>query len=323
MGADAKSTMRLMIEVDTENHDKDIDALGLTRRSFGNIQGWMVCVTRLDSASVPYKQAKKNSGKLCLGILRLAKAHITLLDSTGVPDYRNALSYFARTLMKNLRLVSGYEMLYGKLKDFVQNELFGKEVVLECPNTLRNLAEVAATKTTIETFEQAINKLTVRDAGAVQISHKIRVQDTQPFVVKEQDYLIPEKSVFNKIVGDSRIELEFASFLESCPDVASYAKNFLAVGFKLDYVNSVGEIANYFPDFLVKLTDGRMIVAETKGLEDLDVAPKMHRLSQWCEDVNDALPDTSYDFVYVDEESFQTYRPGTFRHLLEGFTAYK
>ena len=29
------------------------------------------------------------------------------------------------------------------------------------------------------------------------------------------------------------------------------------------------------------------------------------------------------DFVHFDEESFQTYRPGTFRHLLEGFTAYK
>ena len=331
MGADAKSTMRLMIEVDTENHDKDIDALDisipvLTRRivrEYTRLDG--LDVTRLDFASVPYKQfSEEEQREIVFRDFTTGEiAHITVLDSTGVPDYRNALSYFARTLMKNLRLVSGYEMLYGKLKNFVQNELFGKEVVLECPNTLRNLAEIAATKTTIETFEQAINKLTVRDAGAVQISHKIRVQDTQPFIVKEQDYLIPEKSVFNKIVGDSRIELEFASFLESCPDVASYAKNFLAVGFKLDYVNSVGEIANYFPDFLVKLTDGRMIVAETKGLEDLDVAPKMHRLSQWCEDVNDALPDTSYDFVYVDEESFQTYRPGTFRHLLEGFTAYK
>ena len=95
------------------------------------------------------------------------------------------------------------------------------------------------------------------------------------------------------------------------------------MGFKLDYVNYGGEIANYYPDFLVKLTDGRLIAAETKGLEDVDVAPKMHRLTQWCEDVNDALPDTSFDFVYVDEESFETYRPGTFQHLLEGFTAYK
>ena len=64
-------------------------------------------------------------------------------------------------------------------------------------------------------------------------------------------------------------------------------------------------------------------MVETKGLEDLDVKPKMHRLRLWCEDVSEALPDASFDCVYVDEESFQTYRPGTFRELLEGFTAYK
>ena len=225
--------------------------------------------------------------------------------------------------MKELRLVSGYDVLYGKLKDFVQYELFGKTVDLDSPNTLRNLAELAATKTTIETFKRAINDLTVRDAGDAQISDTSRLQDTQPFVVKDQAYLMPKKSVFNRIIGDSKFELKFASFLENCPDVVSYAKNYLAVSFKLDYVKIDGDIANYYPDFFVKLSDGRVIVAETKGLEDLDVAPKMHRLRQWCEDVNDALPDNSFDFVYVDEESFQTYRPSTFKQLLDGFAAYK
>ena len=142
-------------------------------------------------------------------------------------------------------------------------------------------------------------------------------------MVKDQAYLMPKKSVFNRIIGDSKFELKFASFLENCPDVVSYAKNYLAVSFKLDYVKIDGDIANYYPDFFVKLSDGRVIVAETKGLEDLDVAPKMHRLRQWCEDVNDALPDDSFDFVYVDEESFQTYRPSTFKQLLDGFAAYK
>ena len=93
--------------------------------------------------------------------------------------------------------------------------------------------------------------------------------------------------------------------------------------FKLDYINADGDIANYYPDFWVKLTDGRVVVVETKGREDLDVPLKMHRLSQWCEDVNRASTDVVYDFVYVDQESFDVYRPETFQQLLDGFNEYK
>ena len=331
MGEGAKPKTPLVIEVDRENPAKKIDALDITIpvltrrmvREYGSLAD--LDVAKLDFAPVPYQQfsAEEQREIVFRDLTTGEVAHTTVLDNAGVPDYRNAIGYFARTIVKELRLVSGYDVLYGKLKNFVQNELFGERVNLDSPNTLRNLAELAATKTTIETFKRAINDLTVRDAGDAQISDTIRLQETQPFVVKDQAYLMPEKSVFNRIIGDSKFELKFASFLENCPDVASYAKNYLAVHFKLDYVKADGGIANYYPDFLVKLTDGRVIVAETKGLEDLDVAPKMHRLRQWCEDVNNALPDAPYDFVYVDEEGFQTYRPGTFQQLLGGFTAYK
>ena len=331
MGVDAMPSRRFMIEVDKENDDKDIDALDitiplLTRRIVREYTGLDdLNIAKLDFTPVAYQQfsAEEQREIVFIDLTTGEVAHTTVLDSAGVPDYRNAIGYFARAIMKELRLVSGYDVLYGKLKDFVQYELFGKKVDLDLPNTLRNLAELAATKTTIETFKRAINDLTVRDAGDAQISDTIRLQDMQPFVVKDQAYLMPKKSVFNRIIGDSKFELKFASFLENSPDVVSYAKNYLAVRFKLDYVKIDGDIANYYPDFLVKLADGRVIVAETKGLEDLDVAPKMHRLRQWCEDVNDALPDNSFDFVYVDEESFQTYRPCTFKQLLDGFAAYK
>lgn len=67
-------------------------------------------------------------------------------------------------------------------------------------------------------------------------------------------------------VGDSDFELEFAAFLDRCDDVQAYGKNYLAVGFKLDYVNATGDISNYYPDFLVRLTDGRVVIVELKGI---------------------------------------------------------
>ena len=331
MGEGTQPKTPLVVEVDKENPEKDIHALDiaipvLTRRVYREYKNLIdLDLSKLGFTPVTYQEfSPEEQREIVFKDLTTSEVtHTTVLDSAGVPDYRNALGYFARTIMRELRLVSGYDVLYGKVKDFVQSDLFGKVVTLESPNTLRNLSELAATRTTTDTFKQAINDLTVQDKGDAQISDTIKLRNTRPFVVKDQDYLMSKKSVFNKTIGDSHLELEFAAFLDNCPDVASYAKNYLAVHFKLDYVNADGDIANYYPDFLVKLTDGRVIVAETKGLEDLDVAPKMNRLRQWCEDVNDALPDASFDFVYVDEEGFQTYRPGTFQQLLGGFAAYK
>ena len=91
--------------------------------------------------------------------------HTTILDSAGVADYRSVIGYFAQTVMQKLRQVSGYDVLYGKIKTFVQTELFDQTVELEHPNTLRNLSELPATKALIETFKKAINALTVQDTG--------------------------------------------------------------------------------------------------------------------------------------------------------------
>ena len=194
---------------------------------------------------------------------------------------------------------------------------------LEDANTLRNLSEVPATKTLIETFKRAINALTIQDKGNAEIRDTIKLRQTRPFVAKDQGYLIPKKSVFNKIIGDSLFELLFARFLEDCDDVVSFAKNYLAVHFRLDYVNADGDISNYYPDFWVKLSDKEIFIVETKGQEDLDVPLKMQRLRQWCEDINQAQGEVRYDFVYVDEEGFNQYNPASFRHLIESFIEYK
>ena len=331
MGEGAKPNTPLVIEVDAENQDKDIDALNieiptLTRRvyrEYKNLEG--LDLTQLDFTPVTYQEFSTDEQREIVfrDMTTGEVTHTTEMDSAGVADYRNVLGYFAQTIMKDLKLVSSYDVLYGKVKEFIQNQLFGEPVALDSPNTLRNLAEPAATKTVIETLSRAINDLTIRDKGEAQISESIRLQDMRPFVVKEQPYLIPEKSVFNRITGDNKLERDFARFLDNCPDVVSFAKNYFALGFKLDYVNGEGDIANYYPDFFVKLTDGRVVVAETKGRKDVDVDPKTYRLAQWCEDINTDQSDVVYDFVYVNEDSFREYTPKTFQQLLEAFTEYK
>ena len=60
-----------------------------------------------------------------------------------------------------------------------------------------------------------------------------------------------------------------------------------------------------------------------RGLLDVDVPLKMERLRQWCEDINRVQSNVNYDFVFVDEESFEKYKPASFPQLVDGFREYK
>jgi type III restriction enzyme len=320
-----------MVEVDNEKEKKDITALDieipvLTPRVYREYKS----LGDLDMAAMGHQRltfqqfSEEQQREIVFKDISTGEVtHTTILDTAGVADYRSVIGYFTQTIMKDLRLVSGYDVLYGKVKVFVQDELFDRPVELEDPNTLRNLSELAATKTLIETFKIAINALTVRDKGDAEIRDTIKLRQTRPFVAKDQGYLVAKKSVFNRIIGDSHFELMFARFLEDCSDVVSYAKNYLAVHFKLDYVNADGDISNYYPDFLVKLSDKQIVIVETKGQEDLDVPLKMARLRQWCEDINRVQTDVKYDFVFVDQKSFEQFKPASFRQLVDGFREYR
>lgn len=331
MGSGTKPKTPIVVEVDKEDPDKDLDALDIEipvltpriYREYKNLADLDVSV--FSHQKVIYQSFSEEEQREIVfkDITTGEVTHTTVLDTAGIADYRSVIGYFTKAIMDDLRLVSGYDVLYGKVKCFVQDHLFGTTIDLESANTLRNLSELAATKTILESFKKAINALTVMDRGDAEIRDTIKLRNTRPFVVKEQGYIVPKRCLFNRVIGDSHLELRFANFLEGCNEVQAYAKNYFAVHFKIDYVNADGSISNYYPDFIIKLKDGRAFIVETKGQEDLDVPLKMERLRQWCEDTNAAQSETTFDFVYVDEESFDKYKPKSFDQLVSSFVEYK
>jgi len=331
MGEGSGAKTPIVVEVDKENPKKDLEALEIEipilspriYREYKNLSD--LEIAKFGHQKVPYKKFSLEEQREIVfkDITNGEVIHTTNLDTAGLADYRSVMGFFARKIMNDLHLVSGYDVLYGMVKKFVRYELFDQEVDLEDQNTLRNLSELEASKTLIESFNKAINELTIQDKGGAEIRDTIKLRQTRPFVAKEQGYLVPNKSVFNRIIGDSHFELEFASFLDNCPDVISFAKNYLAVHFKLDFVNADGEISNYYPDFLIKQSEKRIVIVETKGQEDLDVPHKMERLKQWCEDINAKQDEVHYDYVFVDQESFDEYKPTTFKQLMDSFLEYK
>lgn len=240
-------------------------------------------------------------------------SHTTVMETAEGADYRAVVGYFAQTILRDLRMVGGFDVLFAKVKRFIENGLFERPVELENANTLRNLSEPSVARTLIETFKAAINALTVEDKGTTEIRDRIKLSRTRPYVAKDQAFLQPTKSLFNKIVGDSHFELEFAAFLDRCGDVQAFAKNNDAIGLRIDYQNVDGGISAYVPDFLVKTPDGKTWVVETKGREDLDDPRKWERLKQWCTDATAVDEGRTYKPLFVSEDDWDKYSVSSFR----------
>lgn len=338
MGKGATRKDSLVVEVDADNSDKDLDTLDielpkLSRRFNREYKD----LSHLDPALFKNKElpikpfTPEQTREIVFKTMLDDEVHHTIeLDAAGPADYRSVIAFFARQLIKELRLVGGYDLLYPKVREFVAGHLFQLSPVdLEDAVVLRNLSESDASKVVFDTFKAEINALTVQDTGSSRIEDRIRLRDTRPFRTENRDYLQAKKSVFNKMVPEATgggFELKFAKFLDEAPDVVSFAKNYLAVGFKIDYVRANGDLSNYIPDFVVKAGQNTVWIIETKGREELDLPQKMTRLRQWCADATEASKEQggpNYRFIYVDQGGYERNPPTSFAALAAGFQEYQ
>ena len=344
MGKDTEVVGPVVIEIDKNDKKKDIDKLDLEipklsrrfARNFKRLED--LDIKTIASSKVAYKTYTEEELREIVfkEITTTDFSHTTQLSTLGDIDSTQAVGWFAIKIQTDLRLVGGYDVIYGKLKDFIRSHLFDKVVDLEDRNTMRNLSESKPTMVTLDGFKKAINELTLQDSGSAVVVDSIKLRNTKSFPVNDQEYVVPRKSIFNRIVGDSHLELRFANYLDECEDVVTFAKLYQQIGMKIDYIDNEGKIRDYYPDFIVKLKDNKVYIVETKGAVDVDVPRKIERLKLWCEDVNKQNKDTDvvFDFVYVQDKAFdellKTYTDGLlkgkgkqFSYMVELFREYK
>jgi type III restriction enzyme len=314
MGKGTKGHSPVIIEVDKENPNKDLDALDIPipqmtpriYREFKNLE--LIDVSKFKNEKAEFKKFNDDELKeIVFTDIDGDFSHKTIFKDT-LPDYRNVISFFTSTILKDSRLVSGFNILYPKVESFIKYKLFPKEVELSDPQTMRNLSEVHAKEILKSTFKKAIDELTITDKGTAEVKNYISLKNTKPKIAENQPFLIPKKSVFNKIIGDNDFELEVASFMESrFDDLISYAKNTIGEGgvnFKIEYQAADGNIREYYPDFFVKTGPNAFYILETKGREDLDDIRKIKRLVAWCNDIDSVQNEYTYTPVYVKQEKW-------------------
>lgn len=314
MGKGSRGKSPVIIEVDKENPNKNLDDLDIPipqmspriYREFKNLE--LIDVSKFKNEKATLKKFSNEELKeIIFNDIEGDFSHKTVFKDT-VPDYRNVIGFFTSAILKDSRLVSGFDILYPKVESFIKYKLFTKEVELSNPQTMRNLSEIQPKEILKTTFKKAIDELTITDKGRAEVKNFISLKLTKPKIAENQAFLIPKKSVFNKIIGDNPFELEFSAFCESrFSDVVSFAKNTFGEGgvnFSMEYQKENGNIASFFPDFFIKTSPTTFFILETKGREDLDDIRKIKRLATWCKDINAVQKEYTYTPVYVKQEKW-------------------
>lgn len=313
MGEKSKPKKPLLIEPDVDDKTKDLEALDISiPRLASRIVRQMKNLDELDVETLPQPGLKlrefseAEQREIVFKDLDTDQvAWATDLGEAVMATPQAVIAYLTNELMRRLRLVGGQAALFGKIKQYVRDFLFESSVNLDDPNVLRNLSEIEVRRHILDGFASAINALTLVDEGTTEVVSEIKMTKVRPVVVSNQEYVTSSKTVFNRIVGDSHLELRFAKWLDKADDVSAFVKNHQAIRFFVEYVNASGEIAHYYPDFVVRDGKDRVWVVETKGLEDVDVAPKWKRLVQWCQDATLLDPHgRTFLPLYVTQDDF-------------------
>ncbi len=328
MGTGTKPITPIVIEIDKEKDIKQLDIeipimSPRIQREYKNIAE--LDVSNLGNKRVKVKAFSDEEKReiVFMDVVDEKAHHTTILAGDIEPNYQSVIGFFAQAIMRDLRLFGCYDILFGKVKDFVKNYMFDKEIELSDLNVLRNLSEIEYIKTIKESFKKAINDLTVEDRGDTEIKNYINISEARPFVVNDKSCLIPRKSLFNKIVGDSDFELVFARFIDGCNDVVSFSKNFQnkeASALRIEYKTSEGFIATYYPDFFVKKDDETVYIVETKGREEDDDKLKFERLQKWCEDVNNRQSRMVYKALYIKQDEWENNEFKNFDEVVRFFS---
>ena len=95
---------------------------------------------------------------------------------------------------------------------------------------------------------------------------------------------ITKKSHISHVVYDSAWEASESYELDNNDSVFSWVKND-HLGFVISYIYK-GIIHSFYPDFLIKLSNGKMLVLEVKGVDDEKNRTKRAALKEWIDAVN-------------------------------------
>jgi type III restriction enzyme len=233
-----------------------------------------------------------------------------------IPEPQTAeevIGYYARRIAQDVKLPAQFSALAPKVREFLEKKAFGERVDLRDPAMIKAISSNVAQYVTVKTFVEALRKLVI-DELQPQLLHAGRLLSETPPFPWSHPTLAASKSVFNLVPCANEFEKEFARFLQKADDVERFAKLPEQFGFAIEYTDNAGNLRYYEPDFVVLTSDGTHYIAETKGLEDVNVANKDRAAQLWCENTT-KLTGKPWAYLKVLQTEFNSLQPAQFSDL--------
>jgi type III restriction enzyme len=234
-----------------------------------------------------------------------------------IPEPQTAeevIGYYARRIAQDVKLPSQFAALAPKVREFLEKKAFGAPVELNEPAMIKAISSNVAQYVTLKTFVEALRKLVISELEPQLLNAGRPLSETMPFPWSRAT-LAADKSIFNLVPCENEYEKEFARFLQKADDVQRFAKLPEQFGFTIEYTDNMGNLRFYEPDFVVLTSDGTHYIAETKGLEDINVANKDRAAQLWCENTT-KLISKPWAYVKILQTAYKQLQPTRFEDLL-------
>ncbi|MEA1912424.1 MAG: DEAD/DEAH box helicase family protein [candidate division WOR-3 bacterium] len=320
-----KSLNLTTIFVDENKLDKDIEIPILSPRILirefylGEAE-----VDNLPTLSIPLENKVLKMEYVAVDMLKGMEVIKRKWDLPVPQDSKSVIAYYADQILKQLKIGGAFASFYPVVKKYVVEKLFTpldsehltgfiEKVNLEDPRVLYKLSSPEIQEQLINLFVNAFRDRTFTERKPQKVD-TTKLSNIKPFPWPKLVYPA-DRSIFNYVPCDSNFEVDFAKFLDSAEDVEVFTKIVVKIGFFIEYISEENLRRYYYPDFLVKLTNGEFWLIETKGLIDLEVAHKDKRAKQWCEDAT-SLTGNKWTFMRVDQEDFEKYRFRSIKELI-------
>jgi type III restriction enzyme len=234
-----------------------------------------------------------------------------------IPEPQTAeevIGYYARRIAQDVKLPSQFAALAPKVREFLETKAFGELVALNEPAMIKAISSNVTQYVTVKTFVEALRRIVITELEP-QLLHSGRLlSETLPFPWSRAT-IAADKSVFNLVPCDNEFEKAFALFLQKADDVDRFAKLPEQFGFAIEYTDNMGNLRYYEPDFVVLTKDKTHYIAETKGLEDINVANKDRAAHLWCENAT-RLTGKPWAYLKVLQTAYKQLQPTRFEDLL-------
>ena len=228
-----------------------------------------------------------------------------------LPIFQNgigAISFYISELETVCRVKGTHKLLAPLMKKFFEQLLFDKEISLFDEKLIFRLSKSDVREYVRAVFIPLIRRKTVTSVHERAVTTGKSISLWRPFqaTVSERHPVVKaEKTVFNLVPCDRAFEEAFANWLDSCDEIASFAKNAGPQALRIDYLAVGSRLSFYKPDFFCRLGNGEILLVETKGRVDKEVPLKASAAIKWCEGATQS--GVKWNYVYVPQGEFERF----------------